>query len=156
MKKLLTPLLLIAALWACNHHKLAGNRNFNNPVEADEHRPRATDEKLELNNGVKWKVDLSTNDNVNEMEVILKKFDSGNDKSLSAYKKAQTDLQQGINKMIAECKMTGPDHQALHKWLEPLMTRVTKLKQASTRPDAAEALNAIHAQVNLYSQYFEL
>ena len=156
MKNLLTPLLLIVSLWACNNHKPAENKNFNNPVETDEHQPGATDEKLELNNGAKWKVDLSTDSNVKEIQAILKKFDSGSDKSLPAYKKAQTDLQQGLNKMIAECKMTGPDHQALHKWLEPLMARVAKLKQASTGPDAAEALNAIRVQVNLYNQYFEL
>jgi hypothetical protein len=58
--------------------------------------------------------------------------------------------------MIAECKMNGEDHLALHKWLEPLMGQVTKLKKASTVIDAAIILKAIDAQVDLYNEYFEL
>jgi len=155
MKKLLIPLLLIVALLACNNHKPVKNKNYNNPVEADEHHAGVTNEKLELNNGAKWKADTTTNNNVNDLKRILTKFYSGSDKSLSAYKKAQSHLQQGIDKMTAECKMEGPDHIALHKWLEPLLVRVTAFKQAPNPPAAAEALKAIQDQVSLYGQYFE-
>jgi hypothetical protein len=57
--------------------------------------------------------------------------------------------------MIKECRMQGPDHLALHKWLEPLMEQVTKLKQASTDA-AAKSTNFIHLQLNRYDQFFEL
>lgn len=156
MKKLLTLLLLTGTIWSCNNHRPAGNKNFNTPSEADEHHSEAKGEKLELNNGAKWTVDNTTNNNVNNFKLILEKFDNGGDKTLSAYKKTQSDLQNGIDKMIGECKMKGADHLALHKWLEPLMSYVTKFKQAPTAPDAAEALKVIQAQVNLYSQYFKL
>ena len=156
MKKILPQLFLIVALCACNNHKPAENKNYNNPVEADEHHSGTTNEKLELNNGAKWKADSTTNNNVKNLKLILAKFDSGSDKSLSAYKKAQSDLQKGIDKMITECKMEGPNHLALHKWLEPLIVRVTSFKQAPTEPDAAEALKTVEAQLNLYDQYFEL
>jgi len=156
MKKLLTLLWLTGTILACNNHQPANHKNFNNISETDEQHPEAAGEKLELNNGTKWKVDSATNDNVNSLKLILTKFDNGSDKSLSAYNKTQSDLQQGIDKMINECKMKGANHLALHKWLEPLIAQVTKFKQAPTAPDAAEALNAIQSQVNLYSQYFNL
>jgi hypothetical protein len=154
MKKLLTPLLLIVALLACNTPK--SNKNYNKTAEADEHHAEAANEKLELNNGAKWKADSTTNNNVNNLKLILTKFDSGSDRSLSAYKKVQSDLQQGIDKMIAECKMEGPNHTALHKWLEPLIDRVAALKQAPDEPASAGALKAVRAQADLYDQYFEL
>lgn len=156
MKKLLILLLLTSTIWSCNNDKLAENKNFNNPSEKDEHHSKATGEKLELNNGAKWKVDSTTNNNINNLKLIFEKFDNRNDKSLAAYKKNQDDLQKGLDKMIIECKMKGPDHEALHKWLEPLIDQVTKLKQVSTVPDADDALKGIRAQVSLYSQYFKL
>jgi len=156
MKKLLTLLLLTGTIWSCNNHKRAENKNFNNPAETDEHHSKGTGEKLELNNGAKWKVDSTTNNNTNSLKLIFEKFDNRSDKSLAAYKKTQGDLQKGIDKMISECKMNGPDHEALHKWLEPLINQVAKFKQTSTVHDADEALKGIRAQVSLYSQYFEL
>jgi hypothetical protein len=155
MKKLLTMVLLAGTIWSCNNHKPEKSKNFNNISEAEEHHPEATDEKLELNNGAKWKVDGITHNNVNSLKLIIKEFDKGNDKSLSAYKKTQSDLQKGIEKMIAECKMQGANHLALHKWLEPLMVQVADFKKESATPYAAEALNGIQTQVTLYDQYFE-
>lgn len=147
MRKILTVLLLAGIIWPCNNHKSGEHKNFNKPMEVDE-RLTATDEKLELNNGAKWKADSTTNNNVNNLKLILKKFDKASDKSLSAYKMAQRDLQEGIDKMIAECKMEGPNHLALHKWLEPLMGQVTELKTAGTVPGADKILNAINGQMS--------
>ncbi|MDP9048268.1 MAG: hypothetical protein M3N14_09040 [Bacteroidota bacterium] len=156
MKKLLILLLLTGTIWSCNNHKPAGNKNFNNLSEADEHQAGPTTEKLELNKGAKWKVDNTTNNNINNLKFILEKFDNGSDKSLPAYKKTQSDLEKGLNKTISECKMNGADHQALHKWLEPFIVQLTKFKQAATVHLAAETLKVIHVQVNLYGQYFAL
>jgi hypothetical protein len=153
MKKLLTLLLLTATLSACNNQQRSGNKAALDTSEAN-HGSSA--EKLVLNNGAKWKVDVSTNNNVKNIQEILKELNNRTDRSLPAYKKAHEDIQQGIDKMITECKMTGPDHEALHKWLEPLITLISHLKQASTVPEAASALNAIDAQADLYNQYFEL
>ena len=155
MKKLLTVLLLTGTIWSCNNHKTAENKNFNNPSNTGEHHSAIKGGQLELNNGAKWKVDRVTNNNINNLRLVLEKFDNGSDKSFSAYKKTQNDLQQGIDKIISECKMKEANHLALHKWLEPLIAQATKFKQASAVPDAAEALKAIEAQVNLYGQYFK-
>ncbi|HAL83474.1 MAG TPA: hypothetical protein DCO83_15580 [Mucilaginibacter sp.] len=148
--------MLTGTLWSCNNPRHAENKDVSDTSEAKNHQHGQASEKLVLNNGVKWRVDLSTNSNVRNLQEILKKSNNGSGQSLPAYKKTQEDLQHGIDKMIIECKMKGPDHEALHKWLEPLIAQVAELKQASTVPDAASALKAIDAQADLYNQYFEL
>ena len=155
MNKLLTILLLTNFMWACNSHRHSENKEAINSTEADHHQQEIISEKLVLNNGAKWKADSTTNNNVKNLFAIIEAFNSGADKSLATYKKAADDLQQGLDKMIRECKMQGPDHDALHKWLEPLIEQVAKLKQASTEAGAAKLFEAIHAQVKLYPQYFE-
>jgi hypothetical protein len=156
MKKLLILLLLTGILWSCNNPRHVENKDAADTSEAKNHQHGQASEKLVMNNGVKWKVDAGTNSNVRNLKEILKKFSSGSDRSLPAYKKIHEDLQHGIDKMIIECKMKGPDHEALHKWLEPLIALIAQLKQTSTVPDAALALKAIDAQADLYNQYFEL
>ena len=154
MKKLLILLLLTGTL-ACNNHNPSENKETINTSEADHHEQAVNTGDLLLNNGAKWKADSTTNNNVKNLLVIIEAFNSGADKSLATYKKTADDLQQGLDKMIRECKMQGPDHDALHKWLEPLIEQVAKLKQASTEAGAAKLFEAIHAQVKLYLQYFE-
>jgi hypothetical protein len=113
-------------------------------------------EKLVLNNGAKWKVDQPTNINVKNLKALVAGFNNGKDRSLNGYRKIATDLQSGLDKMIRECRMKGPNHLALHKWLEPLMGDVSKLKQASTAASASGSFEAIKLQLNRYDQYFVL
>jgi ribonuclease D len=153
MKKLFILPFFAIVLLACNSQH-GRNWNANNPA-SDKHQDATESEKLVLNNGAKWKVDDITSSNVKNLQVIVKGFESGNDKSLQAYKKADDDLQNGLTKMISECKMQGPDHEALHKWLEPLMEDVAKLKQASAENIASQSFAAIKVQADLYNQYFE-
>lgn len=155
MKKLLILLLLAATLSACNNQQHSKSSAELEQSEINDHH-EATAESLTLNNGAKWKVDISTSNNVKNLQDMLKNFDHRNDRSVAAYKMLQEDLQHGIDKMITECKMKGPDHEALHKWLEPFMTQVSQLKHASNVSDAATALKGIELQANLYNQYFEL
>jgi hypothetical protein len=51
--------------------------------------------------------------------------------------------------------MSGPDHEALHHWLKPLIHQVADLKKTTTVADAARSLNDIRAQVKLNAKYFE-
>jgi hypothetical protein len=155
MKKLVTLLFLTGTLWACNNKGPSEKKEIINPGEADHHEQSVSSGELVLNNGAKWKADSTTNNNVRHLQTVLEQFNGRTDKSLTIYKKTAADLQQGLDKMISECKMQGPDHEALHKWLEPLIEQVTKLKKASTEADAAQSLEAIQAHVKLYSQFFE-
>ena len=152
MKKSITLQLLTSILFACNNPQHTENKKVAQPAAAQH---EAGPEELVLNRGAKWKVDHITGENVKNLQAIIAGFVSGNDKSLPAYKKVYDDLQNGLEKMIRECKMHGPNHEALHKWLEPLMGQVSDLKQASTAKGAAQAFNAIESQVKRFDQCFE-
>jgi hypothetical protein len=123
---------------------------------ASAHSWQEPSEKLVLNKRAKWKVDQTTDVNVKNVKAILQRFNGGAERSLTGYHKLAADLQSGLDKMIKECRMKGPDHVALHKWLEPLMERVTKLKQATTIRSAMKSFQTVKLQLNRYDQYFEL
>lgn len=155
MKKLLTVVLLAGFLLACNNDNTPAKEATAGSPETNHHEHSATGDGLILNNGAKWKADSSTNINGKSILDSIEKFNPGVDKSLAVYTALSGDLQQGLNKMISDCKMQGADHEALHKWLEPLPGQVSELKEASTVVDAQTILEAIHSQVKLYPQYFE-
>lgn len=150
IRSVLAGLLLI-----CANMLYAQNIRAANPLQI-KNQDEISSEKLILNNGTKWKVDQTTNSNVNNLKQILKRFDNNTDRSLKTYKKAGCELQNGLVKMMNECRMEGPNHLALHKWLEPLMAQVAKLKQASTVAVTAKYSQAVELRLSQYDQYFEL
>jgi len=152
---MLILLILSGFLMACSNQKPAESKAAASSVTADDDNDSVTTGELVLNNGARWRVDAITNYHVNDLQAISKRFDKGRDRSLAAYKKARLDLQAGINKMIADCKMTGADHEALHKWLAPLIGRVAELEKAVTTEDAGEVYGGIKSQLDRYNQYFE-
>jgi len=147
--------MLTGMALACANTLNAKNSLTINPL-AGKYQRKISAEELVLNNGAKWKVDRSTNGNVDNLKLIFKGFDNSTDRSLKAYKKAGNGLQNGLAKMIKECRMHGPDHLALHKWLEPLMAQVTKLEHAPTNAAATQSTNFIRLQLSRYNQFFEL
>jgi len=147
--KILTILLVTTLLLACN----TGNDKEKATTVTEkhtEHAGQATD--LVLNNGVKWKADSTTVFNVALLQNIIS---LAKKESLENYHQAATTLQDGLNKMISECKMKGADHEALHHWLEPLMERTKALKNASSIESAKTISGEIEKQLNLFSEYFE-
>lgn len=150
MKKLLS-VLFISMLLSCN------NTDYDNKEKGieDQHQNYGENKMLELNNGVKWQADSSTNNNVSNLQSVIKNFYDTNNVSLPAYNAAAVQLQLGVDKMIRECKMKGPDHDALHLWLVPLMQEVKELNRAVTIEDATRTFAAIDQQVNRYTQFFK-
>jgi len=149
MKIIQIMLLATGLLLACN-----SKTESPSTVEpaAEIHAPDDHASGLVLNNGAKWKADLSTIGNVD----LLQKVVSGAKKeSLDNYLQTAAQLEAGLNKMVSECKMQGADHDALHLWLEPLMEKARDLKKVTSTETAATLLTEIDKQVNLFSQYFE-
>ncbi len=152
MKKILTIVTATGILLACNDMNEKENNITTGPAPENpvEHAESATG--LALNNGVKWKADSATVWNV----ALLQKTISGIKKeSLENYSQTAMGLQDGLNKMVSECKMKGAGHKALHHWLEPLMEKATELKNANSIEIAKTILGEIEKQVSLFSQYFE-
>jgi hypothetical protein len=112
--------------------------------------PPADQSVLHLNNGVKWKADAKTLANVSLLKSVV--ADAIKQHPVN-YGLAATELQNGLDKMITECSMKGPDHEALHQWLLPLVKKVNALKEASG-DKAAATMNEIKLQIDLFDQYF--
>ena len=153
MKRSLAVLFIISILVSCNTE----NSNVVNPTIEKEHGSHSDKEngELSLNNGNKWKADASTDSNVKALLAIVDELNTGKDKALVNYRNAAAGLQNGLEKMIKECRMQGEDHHALHKWLEPLMKQVSSFQKATTQEKAEEQVHNIHGQLNLYEKYFE-
>lgn len=152
MKQILTILLATSLLLACNAGNEKEKITTTEPAAETiaDHAEQATG--LALNSGARWKADSTTLLNV----ALLQKIVSGTKKeSLENHLKIAASLQDGLNKMVSECKMKGADHEALHHWLEPIMEKTKELKNANSIETARTIFGEIEKQLNLFPQYFE-
>lgn len=157
MRGLLIALLSAAILFADFSCKQGGHKNYAVTAEEDDEKDDVDTGKLALDNGAKWKVDSITDANVHNLQDILQKFNTtGEEHSSTDCTNVQNDLRYGIDKMISECKMKGPNHKALHQWLKPLIGQVGNLKKTMGVPDAIAACKVIKSRLDMYNQYFEL
>lgn len=152
MKKILTICLLSGFLFSCDavsekEMTVATAPPAENATELDQ---PATG--LVFNNGEKWKADASTVENAANLKAVIA---AAKTETLEDYTTTAAALQEGLNKMVKECKMKGADHDALHVWLEPMMTKTKELSKATTSADAATTLQELETQVNLFPQYFQ-
>lgn len=144
--------MLTGLLWACNSNPSGNETLTSTDSHAHEHEAEVA---LTLNNGQKWKADAPTNENVTGIQTIAQNFAREPHTSLSDYQVLNGDLQKGLDKMIQECKMQGPDHDALHLWLEPLLIHVNELKKAGDIASAEKIFHAFNERLEMYTQYFE-
>lgn len=152
IKKLLAILMVTAVLLACNSAAEKEKSTAADTLTNNHHDHEGEATGLALNNGAKWKADSITIANVSLLKETLS---VAKKEKLEDYLQTASQLQEGLNKMLSECKMKGEDHKALHQWLEPLMEKVKTLKTVTTVEDAAAISTAIEKQVNLFTEYFE-
>ena len=151
MKNHLTILLFASLLWACNDTLIEKEEAVSVAEALHRHDDAPT---LALNNEAKWKADENTNRNVAELEAVAGRFNRKESKIVADYAAAGNEWKTGLDKMIKECRMKGADHDALHKWLEPLLKKVNSLQQATTKVEASKLYNEICGQLSVYHQYF--
>jgi len=139
----------MAFLYACNQSS--------NKVEANEQHSHGESEttQLSLNNGAKWKADSITNINVLNLRTIADNFSIKSSPSANDYQILSSDLNNALNKMIQQCKMTGPDHEALHHWLEPVLQETNELKGITDTVSARTTFSSIDKRLDDYHDYFE-
>ncbi|HWJ03415.1 MAG TPA: hypothetical protein VNU93_07010 [Verrucomicrobiae bacterium] len=109
------------------------------------------DTKLTLDNGQKWKLDEPTRKNIGELKVIVDKAAA---QSSPNYHQVATDLQASTDKLIGECRMSGPDHDALHLWLEDYLPALKEL-HSNNKPIQKTAFRTVQTQVQQFGEYFE-
>jgi hypothetical protein len=150
MKKIFWLFLLTSMVTSCQTKSNSDQKTADTVAIKHEEHPQP-DTALTLNNGVKWKVDSITMVNVGLLKNII--ADAGKNQAKD-FTTIAGQLQESLNKLISECKMTGADHDALHKWLEPLLEKVKALKTASAA-DGPAMVKDITDYLILFEKYFE-
>ena len=157
MKKYLT-LFLSVLLFACNQNaetSVTDQHNGHEHAETEAVESHTAGEgPLTLNNGAKWVSDESTDRNVAAMQQMAQQFKQTRDPQVTDFTNAGNQLGEGLQKMITECKMQGPDHDALHVWLEPLLSEVNQLKKVSDKNEGDSLFASIDNRLNVYQNYF--
>ena len=153
MKRILSILLVTAFLAACDSKKGNEQKSTADTVVEKQETHQENAGLLQLNNGAKWKIDSVTAINTG----LLKKTVSGAITNKPAnYAETALKLEEGLNKLVKECKMSGAEHDALHQWLEPMIEKTKELKNTGAAESAETILTGIEQQLNLFDQYFEL
>ncbi len=150
MKKILFILAAALFLFACNS-------GSNNKVETAESVANGHEDTtgLTLNNGAKWKADSTTNHNVVNLKTIADNFRIKPFPTVGEYHLLSVDLSNGLNTMIQQCKMTGPDHEALHHWLEPVLNDTKALKNVQDTAAGRSVFKSLNKKIDSYKNYFE-
>jgi len=116
--------------------------------EKHEHNSSVT--ALQLNNGVKWKADSTTHSNVSRLVQLV----SDSNYKLEKNKELFSDqLQNRLDTLVKQCKMTGPDHDALHAWLQPVLHDVKELKESDGKFDSR--FTELETDVRSFYDYFD-
>lgn len=141
---------------ACNQtEKKTFDEHADHGHEAELAQQESSTESLTLNNGVKWKADQVTNTNVSELKTIADNFKAKPNPTTEDYQALNGEFGRGLNKMIQQCTMEGPDHDMLHKWLEPVLKENAQLKELSSAADSKKVFDSIDKRLNDYQNYFE-
>ncbi len=149
MKKIIFLLVWGGLLLACNHGSDKTEANEQAGIE------QSHSKVLSLNNGAKWKADSITNHNVVRLKTTADMFRVKPFPSLATYRLLGSDLAKDANTMIQQCTMKGADHEALHKWLSPIISQTDQLKNITDTAVARKIFDSVDNRIDEYPQYFE-
>lgn len=107
-------------------------------------------EKLELNNGKKWKIVKPMFKYLKTINDEIKKFDNSTKKDYNAIGKV---LSTNIDSLLSNCSMKGKAHDELHKWLIPFVELVKENESKESRQ--IEKFVEIKNAMKEFNIYFE-
>lgn len=111
-------------------------------------KEESTHGELQLNNGSKWKLDASTRLNIAELRETLG-YPVNKD-----YAKLAASVREKTSKLVRECRMQGPDHDALHLWLENFLKDLKDLEDEKGKKQA-ESIDDLRADLVEFDSFFE-
>jgi hypothetical protein len=143
MNKIIIALAIF--LWACS-----GTTQQQDKQQADTANEKETVAAVQLNNGSKWKVDEATRNNVAMLRQIV------SDTTQAATPALAAALQSRLDSLVSQCTMQGPDHEALHQWLQPIIHSVKEMKEEKDEAgEQKKALPAIRKELAMFDTYFQ-
>jgi hypothetical protein len=149
------PIFLLSAallLGACNPGPDSAKAGHDHPGGASAAAPV---EQLALNNGAKWLSDASTRSHAAQLEGMIDAFGRAGEPDVRAYQGLAASLQEELDRLVGDCRMKGPEHDALHHWLEPVLQDVSALKQVSSVSQGAAATAKLSEDVKKFNQFFD-
>ena len=75
--------------------------------------------------------------------------------SINNYQVLGNDLSNDVDTLIQQCKMKGDEHEALHKWLEPILNLSGQLKNTTDTSKARQIFKSVETRIDAYSNFFE-
>lgn len=120
----------------------------------DKHAVAEATTGLFLNNGAKWNTDESTRNHVQTISTIIDNFNKKPNANVTEYHSFASELENEVNTLIKDCNMTGPDHEALHQWLQPVLKGVNNLKKVQTKEEGQHEVQMLTEQVQQFNIYF--
>lgn len=152
---LFSAVLLLAS---CNKNEVHqehshAHQQEQEPTHNEEH-DSAEGQVLSLNNGKKWVVDESTQLHGAKLVVLAENFEKQQDKTLQDYQNFGKTTDAELQNLIKACTMKGPDHEALHLWLTPILKQIEILKQSPDEQKAQESARELAENINKFNQFF--
>lgn len=128
----------------------AGQKQEPDTTETKDHAVHEK-ETVNLEQGAKWKIDAATKTNFESIKALLSVEKPANNEG---YQQLSSNLKTQTDKMIKECRMEGPDHDALHVWLTDFFTDMKGLTAPGS--DQEKAFNALKEDVGEFEGMFEM
>ncbi|HUZ58417.1 MAG TPA: hypothetical protein VMU83_06520 [Hanamia sp.] len=110
---------------------------------------------MTLNNGAKWKADSITNHNVIRLKDTANMFRVKPYPELDTYQLLGGYLSNDVDTMLLQCRMKGADHEALHKWLAPIIEQSGRLKNVTDTAVGRRIFDSVDNRINIFNQYFD-
>ena len=153
MKKITILIPVISLfLFSCGNTSNEKSKEQTETVTHEEHQHNDEMQTIELNNGVKWKVDANMITHIRNMENDIISFYTVEQKD---YKSLAEKLQSNIDLLTSNCTMKGKAHDELHKWLLPYIDLVKELSEAKDETEASKQFQNIQTSFTAFNQYFQ-
>ena len=148
MNKILISLSLF--VMACSNN--VSQSEATDKGDQENHNPTASvvHNSLQLNKGAKWKADEATRKNVAAFVTVINDSSNMGRTNLAQLTKQ---LQIRIDTLVQQCKMKGPDHDALHVWLEQVLHDLQNVKGGDH--DYQKSYAALKRDVESFYVFFE-
>lgn len=107
---------------------------------------------VSLDNGKRWKANMETTIGINNMISLMESF--SDKENIVAYATLKVNLDNEVNTILDNCKMTGESHNQLHNYLVPLIEMLREV--GSSDIDTCKyGFMKLEKHLREYSTYFE-
>ena len=110
-------------------------------------------ENITLQDGKKWQSDEATLKHIQNLQNIGENVTSL--EQIDDYHQLSTRFSKEIDALLDDCTMEGPDHNALHKYLMPLMKKNKMLGKVKSTNRGEHILENMKTQLSEYQEFFK-